>query len=71
MSKSDRDAITVPLAWLDSAQAAEYVKLHRETLARLRRDGRGPRCRTAGAKKILYHITDLDRWVRDGEEVDR
>jgi len=42
-------------------QAADRLKLSRETLDRWRRMGRGPLFRDHG-RRIVYHIDDIDRW---------
>ena len=47
--------------FLNTAQAAHYVGLSRQTLEKMRRQGRGPRYRKHG-RYVRYHIADLDAW---------
>ena len=54
---------TVPTSWLNTTQAAEYLRLSPRTLADMRVAGRGPRCRRVSHRHVLYHVNDLDRWV--------
>lgn len=52
--------------WLTPEEAGAYIRLSPRTLERLRREGRGPRYEVSGAKKIVYHIDDLDAFIRQG-----
>ena len=47
--------------FLNTAQAAFYVGLHRNTLEQMRGRGEGPRFRRHG-RFVRYHIDDLDDW---------
>jgi hypothetical protein len=47
--------------FLNTAQAAFYVGLARETLEKMRQQRRGPPYRRHG-RYIRYHIADLDAW---------
>ena len=47
--------------FLNTAQAAFYVGLARETLEKMRQQHRGPRFRRHG-RYVRYHIADLDAW---------
>jgi hypothetical protein len=47
--------------FLNSAQAAAYLKISTRLLLRLRRDGKGPNFRRH-ARYVQYHIDDLDTW---------
>jgi len=47
--------------FLNTGQAAYYVGLARQTLEKMRREGRGPRFRKHG-RYVRYHIADLDAW---------
>src|SRR5262249_25464619 len=47
-------------------QAAEYLKLSTDTLARLRVSGRGPSYIKFGpgrSSMVRYHKTDIDSWI--------
>jgi excisionase family DNA binding protein len=50
--------------FLTTEQAAYYVGLARETLEKMRREGRGPRFRKHG-RYVKYHIDDLDTWSEE------
>ena len=47
--------------FLNTDQAAAYLKMSSRLLKRLRRDGKGPvfRCHS---RYVQYHIDDLDTW---------
>lgn len=47
--------------FLNSEQAAAYLKVSCLLLRRLRKDGKGPRYRRH-SHSIHYHIDDLDAW---------
>ena len=47
--------------FLNTAQAAHYIGLTRETLERMRWKSLGPKFRRHG-RFIRYHIEDLDEW---------
>ncbi len=47
---------------LDSRQAAGYVRLARQTLAKLRCVGGSPPFYKVG-RQVLYERSDLDRWL--------
>jgi hypothetical protein len=47
--------------FLNTEQAAAYLKLSSRLLKRLRRDGKGPVFRRH-SRFIQYHIDDLDSW---------
>lgn len=47
--------------FLNSAQAAAYLKISTRLLLRLRRAGKGPNFRRH-ARYVQYHIDDLDTW---------
>ncbi len=50
------------------SETADYLRLHRATLARWRVEGRGPRYRKHG-QRIFYRVADLDAWS-DAQERD-
>lgn len=52
--------------WLDTKEAARYVKLHHDTLRRRRREGTGPRYSRIG-RLIRYHIDALNDWLLSHE----
>jgi hypothetical protein len=47
--------------FLNTDQAAAYLKISAKSLKRLRRAGKGPEFRRHG-HLVQYHIDDLDRW---------
>jgi hypothetical protein len=47
-------------------EAAQYVRCHRNTLAKLRVYGGGP-VYSKSFGRILYDTTDLDRWLDAGK----
>jgi len=47
--------------FLNTDQAAAYLKLSSRLLKRLRRDGKGPVFRRH-SRYVQYHIDDLDAW---------
>lgn len=47
--------------FLNTDQAAAYLKLSTRLLKRLRRDGKGPVFRRH-SRYVQYHIDDLDAW---------
>ncbi|PZU06702.1 helix-turn-helix domain-containing protein [Sphingomonas sp.] len=50
--------------YLNTDQAAYFLKLSRRTLQRMRGKGIGPIPRRH-ARMVLYHIDDLEAWSRD------
>ncbi|QXT34393.1 helix-turn-helix domain-containing protein [Sphingomonas sanguinis] len=50
--------------FLNTDQAAAYLKLSARQLKRLRRAGKGPVYRRH-SRFVQYHIDDLDGWSRD------
>ena len=50
--------------FLNTDQAAAYLKISARTLKRLRRDGKGPVFRRH-SRFVQYHIDDLDSWSSD------
>jgi len=47
--------------FLNTEQAAAYLKISGRLLKRLRRAGKGPNFRRHG-RSVQYHISDLDLW---------
>jgi Helix-turn-helix domain len=58
--------------FLNTDQAAAYLKMSARLLKRLRRDGKGPVYRRH-SRFVQYHIDDLDAWSDEhsGREFDR
>lgn len=58
--------------FLNTDQAAAYLKISARTLKRLRRMGKGPVFRRH-SRFVQYHIDDLENWSRDhaGREFER
>lgn len=50
--------------FLNTDQAAAYLKISARTLKRLRRGGKGPVFRRH-SRFVQYHIDDLDGWSSD------
>jgi len=50
--------------FLNTDQAAAYLKMSSRLLKRLRRDGDGPVFRRH-SRFVQYHIADLDAWSRE------
>lgn len=50
--------------YLNTGQAAFFLKISARTLQRLRVKGEGPIVRRH-ARMALYHIDDLERWSRE------
>lgn len=53
--------VRIESPYLNTAQAAHYVRLSGRTLETLRTNGGGPAYRKHGGR-ICYHIDDLDAW---------
>ena len=52
---------------MTTAEAADYLRITPEHLARLRRLGQGPRCyRREGVRSYRYLEADLDAWQKAG-----
>lgn len=58
--------------FLNTDQAAAYLKMSVRLLKRLRRDGKGPVFRRH-SRYVQYHIDDLDAWSTEhsGRELER
>lgn len=54
---------TSNLEILSSAEAADYLRSAKSTLAKLRCYGGGPKFVRQSARKILYRRIDLDEWL--------
>lgn len=50
--------------YLNSAQAASYLKLSQSMLAKRRLTGDGPRYSKLG-KRVIYEVADLDQWIAE------
>ena len=44
-------------------EAADYLRLSKRTLERLRCSGLGPKFVKCGGRSIRYRQTDLDQWI--------
>ena len=60
-----RDEVNSP--HLTVPQAAEYLRVSKNYLDKLRVSGRGPAFVRLGRRKVLYRKSDLDEWV--GERI--
>jgi len=47
--------------YLTTGEAGDFLRLKRNTLEKMRRQGRGPRFRKHG-RRVLYLIDDLEAW---------
>jgi hypothetical protein len=52
---------------LKSKEAAEYLRINDQSLARMRMDGRGPKFERRG-RFLRYHIADLEAWLKDNPD---
>lgn len=52
-----------PAAYLTTSEAADYIRVTKRWLEKLRQIGGGPPYCKPGLKKILYRRDDLDEWV--------
>lgn len=57
----DDAARAVPLRYLTTKQAAEYLKLKGNSLEKMRSRSRGPKFRRHG-RRVVYCLDDLDAW---------
>lgn len=48
--------------WFTTDEAAEYLRMTRGGLAKMRHYGRGPKY-TKASKNVLYKLSDLDAWL--------
>lgn len=55
-----------PSPWMDTAEAAAYIRSTAGTLKNWRATGQGPKYHPVLTKLIRYHRDDLDAFVRDG-----
>lgn len=46
-------------------QAADYLRVSKNNLDKLRVSGKGPRFVRLGRRKVLYRKSDLDKWVEE------
>lgn len=53
--------------WFSTKEAADYLRIHPDTLRRLRRQGRGPRYAQPAPRFIRYSLEALDEWLTSGE----
>ena len=49
--------------YLTVPQAADYLRVSKNHLDKLRVSGRGPPFARLGRRKVLYRRSDLDKWV--------
>jgi len=52
--------------WLKPEQAAAHVHKSVHTLKKWRMDGKGPRYYKMNKATVLYHIDDLNSYIREG-----
>lgn len=55
--------------WLNTAEAADYIRSTPATMKAWRSKGGGPRYHVIGVRMVRYHTDDLDAFVRG--EADR
>lgn len=51
--------------YLTTVEAAVYLRVSKSFLDKARVYGNGPRFVRPGARKVVYHITDLDAWAAE------
>jgi hypothetical protein len=64
-SPTTPDSPVVTSPWLDTAQAARYCGYGVGTFERYRISGEGAVYSRVG-RRVLYHVDDLDTWMRLG-----
>ena len=62
--REEAGAIASP--WMDTSEAAAYLKSTAGTLKNWRATGQGPKYHTVQSKLIRYHRDELDAFVRSG-----
>jgi hypothetical protein len=50
--------------WMTRSEAAIYIARKPKTLANWAAEGKGPRFSNSTGRRPLYHIDDLDAWIR-------
>jgi len=63
-----RDLINIHNAPLSVEEAALYLDVSKGHLDNLRYRGTGPKFYKPSGKRIYYFVSDLDRWIREGDE---
>lgn len=54
-----------PPVLLDPEQAAEFLTVARQTLAKWRHLGQGPAYLRVGTRNVRYRLEDLDAWLEE------
>ncbi len=54
---------TSPPAFVSTAQAAEFLEVHPQTMRRWRQKHEGPPYYTVGRSRAVYRVTDLKKWA--------
>lgn len=54
----------MPRVWFDHKEAATYTRRSPRSLEQANAEGVGPKMHRASGGKRLYHIADLDNWIR-------
>jgi predicted DNA-binding transcriptional regulator AlpA len=49
--------------YLDEAATARFLNFSQRTLQRMRAEGGGPAFIRAGARRVLYDVTEIERWA--------
>ena len=55
--------MTQPVDYLTTPEAAAFLRLAPRTLLAYRKAGGGPSYVRAGARRVIYARTELDRWL--------
>ena len=55
----------IPEPMLTPAQVAEWLQINRQSLSRMRMEGRGPRHYSVGAA-VRYRRSDVEAWLQEG-----
>lgn len=59
----DRLAEREPSPWLDTAQAAAYLRVSRDSLYKLTAARALPVRKRPGGQRLLFHRAELDQWL--------
>jgi predicted site-specific integrase-resolvase len=58
--------VTAPAEFLTTYQAADRIGVHYSTMRRWVTEGKGPKP-TRHAGRWNYAVTEVERWIREGE----
>jgi len=66
LSRSEGPTVKITESFIDAAEAATFIGLHRKTLLRLAREGEIPAHPLTGRRRRIWRflISELDAWAR-------